>query len=250
MKSFVVDASDNRMLYVSAALKDAGYNVYGYRDYDVTDSVIYVFSPARRFRDEELLCLNPDSLIYCGNLDEHKVDLLRERNIVHINLLKDEIYSFENAIYTAEAALMTIIRNTPRSVYDSKMLILGYGRVGKAMSKILSDLKINFAVSARNYYERASAFLVTDDVRELNCNFDGIDVIINTIPAEIITEDKVRNINRDCYILDLASLGVIDVKDVEKYGLNYDFESGLPGRFVPESAGKSMAKAILRTIDQ
>ena len=174
--------------------------------------------------------------------------MLRSRGIAHVNMLKDEIFAYENAIYTAEAALMLIIRNTSKSVYDMNMLIMGYGRVGKAMAQLLNSLGVRFAVAARNYVERAAERLTTDDVRDLSTSFEGVDVIVNTIPAEIVAAEKLLSIRKECYILELASMNVLDAEEAEKLELKYDIALGLPGKFTPESAGKSLAGAIIRSL--
>lgn len=248
MYDFVIELKDTRMVYLEKILVKKGYSVIDYKTFDGSRSAIYVFSPARRFKEDELAFLAKNSVVYAGNIDERGKEVLRSRGIAHVNMLKDEIFAYENAIYTAEAALMLIIRNTSKSIYDMNMLVMGYGRVGKAMAQLLSSLGIKFGVAVRNYVERATARLTTDDVRDLGTSFDGIDVIINTIPAEIISDEKLLGIKKECYILELASMNVLDAEEAEKLSLKYDVALGLPGKFTPESAGKSLAGAIMRSL--
>ena len=249
MKDFVIDTSDNRMIYVKKFIENKGYSTYEYSRYNGENEAIYIFSPAKKFSAKEIDNLNAGSLVYAGNIEMHLKESMIMRNITHINLLQDEVYAYENAIYTAEVALMLIIRNTASSIYDMNMLILGYGRVGKAMANLLSTLGVKFAIAARRYEERASAYLVTSDIRGLDSNFDGIDVIINTIPARIIDSESMRRISHDCYILDLASYDVMDSSVAEENELRYSVEHGLPGRFTPRTAGESLVKSVLRTIE-
>ena len=248
MYDFVIELKDTRMVYLEKILVQNGYSVIDYRAFDGSRSAIYVFSPARRFKEDELAFLAKNSIIYAGNIDERGKEVLRSRGIAHVNMLKDEIFAYENAIYTAEAALMLIIRNTSKSVYDMNMLIMGYGRVGKAMAQLLNSLGVRFAVAARNYVERAAARLTTDDVRDLSTSFEGVDVIVNTIPAEIVAAEMLLSIRKECYILELASMNVLDAEEAEKLELKYDIALGLPGKFTPESAGKSLAGAIIRSL--
>ena len=145
---------------------------------------------------------------------------------------------------------MLIIRNTAMSISDAKMLIMGYGRVGKAVANMLSALGVDFAIGARRYEERASAYLVTSDIRGIDGDFEGVDVIINTIPAHVITREGLSHISKDCYILDLASYSAIDMTDMSDNTLNYAIEHGLPGRYTPKSAGSSLVKAFLRSVGE
>ena len=116
------------------------------------------------------------------------------------------------------------------------------------MAQLLNSLGVRFAVAARNYVERAAARLTTDDVRDLSTSFEGVDVIVNTIPAEIVAAEKLLSIRKECYILELASMNVLDAEEAEKLELKYDIALGLPGKFTPESAGKSLAGAIIRSL--
>lgn len=43
-------------------------------------------------------------------------------------------------------------------------------------------------------------------------------------------------------------MNVLDAEEAEKLELKYDIALGLPGKFTPESAGKSLAGAIIRSL--
>ena len=83
--------------------------------------------------------------------------ILDAKNIVHHNLLKDEIFAMDNALLTAEGALMLIIRGTNTSIFKQKIAILGYGRVGKATATLLKGINLDFNIFTDNYTECSMA---------------------------------------------------------------------------------------------
>lgn len=242
---YVVDTSDSRMFYAMRAIADAGKEVISYNNYHDAKSAIYCYSPSKRFSNEDLANINDHSALIAGALTQESVQALEKRNIKYYNLHLDEVFAYENAIQTAEAALMLIIRATNMSLFRQRLIIYGYGRLGRALANIFSSLKLNFAICTNDYYERAQAHLACRDVYDLDAPISDADVIVNTVPARIFGFDKLVKFKKSCYILDLASFSAIDNTCLESLELNYDNALGLPGKYSPKSAGEILAKAIL-----
>lgn len=243
--TYVIDTSDSRMFYVLRYLSNLNFNCQSLSSFMDKTSVIYCFSPAKKLTPTELMELNDGSIIMCGNLPLQCVNILDSKNIKYHNLLLDEVFSVENAIQTAEAALMLIIRATSISIFNMRLIIFGYGRLGRALAKIFSGLGLNFAICTNDYYERASAHISCKDVYDLNAPIEDADVIVNTIPAKIFSSERLRSATKCTYILDLASFTSVDSCDLESLSLTYDNALGLPGKYSPKSAGEILAKAIL-----
>lgn len=175
--------------------------------------------------------------------------ILASKKITYHNLLEDEIFAIDNAILTAEGALMLIIRGTNILIYKMKIAILGYGRVGKAMTTLLKGLGVNFSIFTNDYYERSTARLCNTTVSDLSEDLNDFDVIINTIPAKILSINKLKNTKKSCYILDLASFSSVEICDVNSLGIAYDNALGIPGKYSPKSAGEILAQAVLRDLE-
>ena len=159
----------------------------------------------------------------------------------------DEVFQIENAFYTAEGAVESIIKNTVKSLGELKILITGYGRIAKALSKIMSSLGSQITVYARNAEQRAWACMsgctATDVLNEL----DKYDVIVNTVPHELFFENDLKAVKKDAVIIDLSARPGYVNKDVcEKYGIKLVFLPGLPAFSAPCSAGEAAARAIIR----
>lgn len=246
-KVFVVDSTDARMIYLSKELTKLGYEYTTYPFSQAQKQNIYCFSPSRNINYDELSALADGSIIFCNRLENEQVELLKQKNIKYFNLMLDEKYVMKNALLTAEATLMMIIRNTPTSIFEQKLMICGFGRVAKTLAKLFYDIRLNFAVCARSEKAQAEASLLTKNVFDINNLEFKPDVIINTVPAVVLHKEYLGKLDKSCYILDLASLcGVEDSQNIELY---YEKAPSLPAKFMPQTAGKIMCESIFTILN-
>lgn len=66
-----------------------------------------------------------------------------------IDILKDERLVILNAISTVEGTIEIAIKETQKNLYNSNILIIGYGRIGKILVDRLTAFKANVYCSAR-----------------------------------------------------------------------------------------------------
>lgn len=243
--TYVIDTSDSRMFYLLKSLTEQGYNAISLGAWEHKSPACYVYSPAKRLGQDELLALADNSTLLCGSMPQSGLLILESKGIVYINLLLDELFAIENAIQTAEAALMLIIRATNTSIFKQRILIFGFGRLGRALTRIFSGLRLDFAICTNDYYERAAAHISCKDVYDINTSLEGVDVIVNTIPAKIFASDRLSKATKCCYILDLASFSSLDNIDADTIGIPYDNALGLPGKYSPKSAAEILASAVI-----
>lgn len=249
LPTFVIDTSDTRMFYAMKYLRNKNFNVCSLNNLDDSTASIYCFSPQKKFVRSEILNINDKSIVFCGNLLAEQLDLFYQKQLSYHNLLQDETFAFDNALLTAESALMLLIRNTDISIFDMNIAILGYGRLGKALATIFNRLGLNFDILSDNYYERSTARLNSKNTFDLNAPLNNYDAIINTIPAKILSFNRLNDTKKSCYILDLASFSAAELCDVSSLGLTYDNALGLPGKYSPKSAGEILAQSILRVLE-
>ena len=72
-----------------------------------------------------------DKFLISGALSKEDKDILLKNKNNFLDILEDDTYTILNARITAEGIIKLAIENTDKSLYDSKILILGYGRIGK-----------------------------------------------------------------------------------------------------------------------
>lgn len=179
----------------------------------------------------------PESItVIGGGLEEASLSPYRT-----VDLLKDDTYLAENAAITAECALMLASQQLPSTLKDTKVLILGWGRIGKMLTALLTGLGNHPFVYARKDADRAMlrAFGCTPIAQDTLPGILGrVQLILNTIPASVIAETELQNC-RTCIKIDLASHPGIPGSDVIH-------ARGLPGKYAPETSGKLIAAAVLR----
>ncbi len=247
--NFVIDTSDTRMFYTMRYMQNKKYKVCSIANNTETGAAHYCFSPQKRFTNDELMNIPDKSDLFCGNLNDVQKRILIAKNINYHNLITDEIFAMENSLLTAEGALMLVIRGTNVSIFNAKIAIFGYGRVGKAVSTLFKGIGADFDIFTDDYNERSLARLLGKKAFDLNSELDDYDVIINTIPAKVLPLAKLKGAKKSCYILDLASFSGVEMCDINSLGLAYDNALGVPGKYSPKTAGEILAECILRNLE-
>ncbi len=86
-------------------------------------------------------------------------------------------------------------------------------------------------------------------IRELHRFAGGFDMLVNTVPAPIVDETILKNMRRDCLIVDIASAPYgVDFEAAKALGLDATAVGSLPGTTAPKSAGIIIGETILNII--
>lgn len=182
---------------------------------------------------------NNNTKIFGGNLPK---DLL-PNNIVY-DYAKNENLTYYNAFLTAEAAIGIAINNSKKSLFESKILITGMGRISKNLSLILKAFNSKITICARKETDRAFANTLgfgSIDFSTLKNNIDGFDFVFNTVPNIIFDYEILNNANKETLFIDLASAPGGFEKNNE---LNIITALALPGKYSPQSAARIIYKTI------
>ena len=192
--------------------------------------------------DEVLKKMTKEQILIGGKISDEIKKRCKIHNVSVEDYLKREEFAVLNAIPTAEGAIELAMSMLPVTIHNSRSLVLGFGRIGKVLAKDLKSLGAKTYVEARRF----------DDLSWINTyGYEGIylphlkeklpyfDVIFNTIPYQILTEDMMKYIRKDCLIIDLSSLpGGIDDRASGIYGLKVVHALSLPGKVAPKTAGE------------
>lgn len=151
----------------------------------------------------------PDNcFVLGGRISKDTEDVLTKRGLKFADYYKREELIVKNAIPTAEGALEIAFSEMPITIFGSKSLVIGYGRVGKVMAKKLSALESCVTVSARKYADFAwieEGGMDAIHTEDLSVFAGDFDLIINTVPAMVLTEEVLKRVRDDALIIDLAS---------------------------------------------
>lgn len=231
-------AGDSAALrYAGEYLEDMGVTVAQRPDNRVTHLLLPVpsFENGRvkgGWRLESILASLPGDITVVGGNLNHPV-LAR---YPQIDLLKDVFYVAENADITAHCAVKLALSKLPVTLKCQPVLVIGWGRIGKSLARLLRSMGAEVAVFARKETDQATlAALGYFPMQAL----DGYRVIFNTAPASVISEEEAALCRNDCLKIDLASEPGIAGDDVL-------WARGLPGKDAPESSGNLIAQTLLR----
>lgn len=158
-----------------------------------------------------------------------------------IDLLQDPEYTARNADITARCALRLAGEHLEKVFRGMPVLILGWGRIGKCLSRLLRDLDARVCVFARKPSDRAMlrglGYTAISEAA-LRDALPQFRLIYNTAPAPVLSREMTEKC-RDCLLIDLASQLGIQSEEVL-------WARGLPGKMAPESSGKLIAETVLR----
>ncbi len=197
--------------------------------------------------------LRPGALVLGGRFGKAQA-LFEESGIETVDYLASEELSIRNAVPTAEGAIQMMLEEMPCTVYGSRVLILGFGRIGSRMASTLHAMGAEVTVAARDVVKRAQAEMLgcrSIPFTELEAVAGTFDVICNTVPAKVVTESVLEKIRKEALILDLASKpGGIDWDAAQKLGRRVVWALSLPGKTAPVTAGEIIAKTILHILEE
>lgn len=184
-----------------------------------------------------LSALPPDVTVIGGNLKSDPLGIYQT-----IDLLQDAFYLAENAAITAHCALKLALNHLPTTMQGFPVLVIGWGRIGKCLARLLRSVGADVTVAARKEADRAMLRALgysTADTGSLRHALMRFRVIFNTVPAPVLSRAQVSHCRADCLKIDLASGRGIDAEDAI-------WARGLPGRDAPETSGELIARSVIR----
>lgn len=184
-----------------------------------------------------------------GSIKQEVYDKINGKNITVSDIVKREELAVLNAISTAEGAIQIAINETPRNVHGNNVLVLGFGRIGKVLSKMLDGIGAKVACEARKTTDLAwiKAYGYEPiNLIELKEHLHKFDIIINTIPYIVLTKEMLQEVKEDALIIDLASNpGGVDRNAIKELGIKFNWALSLPGKVAPITSAEFMKETLL-----
>ena len=177
-----------------------------------------------------LLTLLPKEIaVIGGNLDRPELDYYTT-----IDLLQDATYLALNANITAHCALELALDQLPIILDGCPVLVIGWGRIGKCLGKLLQQLGAQVSVCARKESDRSMLAALGYRARRLeDIDTAAYRVIFNTVPTMLLPTCPGNALK-----IDLASRLGMGSSDVL-------WARGLPGKDAPESSGRLIADTLI-----
>ena len=152
--------------------------------------------------------LSAKNRILAGRCDTKIKAMADNHRIMLIDYLCREELAMLNAIPTAEGAIQIAMEETPFTLHSSKCLIIGNGRIGKILAKMLNGLGANVTVAARKKGDQAFVFAMgcnSCSISDLSTSIDSYDIAFNTAPSMILDYHLLSKLKKNVLIIDLAS---------------------------------------------
>lgn len=169
--------------------------------------------------------------------------------------VSDEVL-IRNAVPTAEGAIGLAMQALDVTLHGARVAVLGFGRIGFALATRLHALGAHVTVAARKARDLARIDGIFCRAHQL-CNEyavrhlleDGYDVIFNTVPYRLISNDALSRIPSHTVLIELASApGGWDASAHANCTVIY--APGLPARCAPRTAGNIMGDALIKMIGE
>lgn len=275
MKAAII-GGDKRMLYAAKAFLDGGFEVaLGGFDHlkslceirigDVRSAVDwadFTVLPIRPVTGDILSSPYSDERITVGELARAvgKKPVFSGRADDLKPYLQGRVYDYasredfavRNAVLTAEGAISIAVGAYEDSLCGANVLVTGYGRIGRALSRLLQAYGAYVTVAARKPSDRAWTRVmgmnaIDYSFKELN----SYHLIFNTVPAMIFDRERINMLREDAILIDLASLpGGMDFDRAEERGLCCIHALALPGKTAPKAAGRIIKDTIIQIIKE
>lgn len=151
-----------------------------------------------------------------------------------IDFLADPYYLAQNAAITAECTLEIMENISDQDIAGRDILILGWGRIGKCLGKLLQKKGAHVTIAARKDADLAMIEVLGYNAMPLVDLKPEAEFIINTVPAMVLPQ-----VPEHCHAIELASKPGMA-------GKNIISARGLPGKMRPHESGKLIAETFVR----
>ncbi|MCL2633381.1 MAG: dipicolinate synthase subunit DpsA [Oscillospiraceae bacterium] len=196
--------------------------------------------------------IEPGGTVYCGKECPALREFCEKRDLTLIDYFEREELAVMNAVSTSEGAIEIIMREQATTIMGMNILITGYGRISKVLSRYLHSLGANVTVCARKFSDLAWARIMGCSavlLSEIDDLLSSFDTVVNTVPAQIFDREMLLKLKSDCLIVDLASkTGISDMELAKSSGVKVIWALSLPGKVAPITAGHIIADTILNII--
>lgn len=257
MKKIVaIVGEDARQRAAGQYLQQLGYPVLGAEQVYRADFILLPLPLDEEKADlaRLLQAAKPGAIALGGKVSERAVQLAQQANVVLLDyFLRPELEEL-NAIPTAEGCISLLLQHRKRTLWQSDVLVLGYGRVARALAVRLLGLGARVTVAARRPVQRAQAESDGCDalaLTELEQRADCFDTVVNTIPAPVLGAAVLAKLPQNALVIDLASRpGGTDFQAAELFGVHAIHALSLPARCAPITAGQFVAQAVLAILQE
>lgn len=248
----IIYVTDDRQRYLAGFLRGTRIQIKSTKDVDINkvDRIVFPtpFSKLKLDQNEY------EQMKY--DLSKHQIQIFggafpSDWNVPKtLDFMKDDVVVTKNARITAEATVSEILQNSIYGIKNEKFLIAGFGKCGREIARLLQAMDAKVTVLARSKGARIEAKEMGLDAMDFAYGPDeayGTRVLINTVPAKVITRRIIDELATDSLIIDIASgAGGCDKQAAERRGIKLVHALGLPGKYTTKASAKILYDCMVR----
>ena len=187
--------------------------------------------------------------VYGGAIKERSREIAASFGIETVDYGAFDEIALENAVPTAEAAVELAMQMLSVTVRGANFAVIGYGRCGSELARLLKAMGGNVCAVARSGRDRArmrNDGVTPLDFHSLTEAVNGADISFNTVPFNVIDCDMLSRLTKGKVIVELASApGGVDRECAAHYGIKVVHAPSLPGKYAPRTAAEIIARAVI-----
>ncbi|HLT58382.1 MAG TPA: dipicolinate synthase subunit DpsA [Limnochordales bacterium] len=192
--------------------------------------------------------LGPRVPLFVGTLKPVVAQAAARHRVRVVELAAVEEIAIANSVPTAEGAVQIAMKRLPVTIHGCAALVIGFGRCGMTLARLLAAMGARVGVAARGAAElaRAEAMGLSPwPWPELPLAVAEQDVVFNTVPAPVLGRAVLERTRPDVLVVDIASApGGTDFAAARDLGRAAVLALGLPGRVAPVTAGRILARYL------
>ena len=198
--------------------------------------------------------LKRKQILIAGRIPATFAEAAAARGCLVRDILEREEMAILNAIPTAEGAIQLALERMKTTLHASNALVLGYGKIGRILAKMLQGIGAQVSVAARNPRDAAqlrSFGHMHIPFTALDTALPKMDVIFNTVPHILLDAHNLRYVAKHCVLIDMASRPFgIDFEASKAEGLEVVWAPSLPGRVAPVTAAQFIKETVYAILEE
>jgi len=192
--------------------------------------------------------LRTGQIIFGGQIPASITKYCRGNSILYFDFMEHDSVALQNAVATAEGAIMEACRLSPRNFHKNKSIVIGYGKCGSILADRLHGMHSQITVCARSADARTRAEVCgfqASPIEALKYELTDASFVFNTVPSLVLTEEHLKQLPCHAVIVDIASApGGVDYGAASSLGITSSLFLGIPGKVAPYSSAEILADTL------
>lgn len=198
--------------------------------------------------------LRPGQVVCAGKVAPELAAQAAERGLHLYDYFAREELAVANAVPTAEGAVQIAMEELPVTLHGARVLVLGFGRLGKLVAHRMAALGARVTIAARKCADLAWGEAYgygAEHIGHLDGWLCAYDLVVNTVPIHILDAERLADLRPGCLVIDLASKpGGVDLDAAAQLGVKVIWALSLPGKVAPVTSGKIIRDTIYNILNE